>query len=222
MNIQFSNWQNSKWPSSLASSSLSTITIFIGIIMTITEITTPIVITITEVHSQLLPNLYLHIPQINAVASINLPSRELTYPTWGKQKSSTQKCLFCGFFCDMWSFPGGVGLKTHPSRWILNPHLQVFEIQEQGGRISQAMATFYWWAAGLDEFHVLMSWRHVGRFWVLEWWKNEEKNTCWYMLVYHEKIKQYFGNLVVLSPMSWDQSCNMLGLGVLSGFFFCL
>ena len=175
---------------------ITVITIFIGI-------TTPIVITITEVHSQLLPNLYLHIPQINAVASINLFSRELTYPTCGKQKSSTQKCLFCGFFwwyvivprrgsavfvgflviCDMFPRRGRFVLKHILPRWILNPHLQVFEIQEQG-RISQAMATFYWWAAGLDEFHVLMSWRKGCGFWVeSNDEKMKEKNllvgTCW-------------------------------------------
>ena len=33
-----------------------------------------------------------------------VPSRELTNPTWGKGKSSTQKCRLVG---DMWSFPGG-------------------------------------------------------------------------------------------------------------------
>ena len=32
-----------------------------------------------------------------------LPSRQLTYPTWGKGKSSTQKCLGRGYV----SFPGG-------------------------------------------------------------------------------------------------------------------
>jgi len=26
-----------------------------------------------------------------------IPSRELTYPTWGKGKSSTQKCLSMGY-----------------------------------------------------------------------------------------------------------------------------
>ena len=61
----------------------------------------------------------------------------------------------------------------------------MFEIQEQG-RISQAMATFYWWAAGLDEFHVLMSWRK-GRFWV-------ESND--------EKMKKK--NLLVHVGVSWE------------------
>ena len=36
--------------------------------------------------------------------SIRYPSRELTYPTLGQAKSSTQKWQLVG---DMWSFPGG-------------------------------------------------------------------------------------------------------------------
>ncbi len=75
--------------------------------MTITEVTTPILITITEIHSQLLPNLYLQIPQIDGVASMNQSTRNreltVTYPTWEKRKIMDSKVPFRIGIC---YFPG--------------------------------------------------------------------------------------------------------------------
>ena len=51
-------------------------------------------------------------PEINGI----LPSRKLTYPTWGKWKSSST-CIFQGY---MW-FPGGLAYLIKGNQWFISP-----------------------------------------------------------------------------------------------------
>ena len=120
MNIQFSNWQNSKWPSSLAhhchhhhcplspSSSASSWPspksppLFSSLSQKFT-------LNCCQTYTYIYHKLMLVLP------SIYPPGNYSNISHLGKTKIIDSEVPCVGFFCDMWSFPGGVGLKTHPS-----------------------------------------------------------------------------------------------------------